>query len=608
MRSAQRIAALRGAVEALAAGRLADVLAACGPVLSVDPSARDARALVKAAGFRAEAVALVDAAVDALLGAGAVHDAAEVRLAAVRRRPAEPGTWAALATLQELGGDASAAERTLRMGLDHVDDGVGLRCQLALVLARQDRASEALTEAEAAMAEAPERLRPVWTALRCMPLVHEDEHGLEVARAAQERRLADFEAAVAEVSLTRARAAIGFAQDRFPAHYACRPDDVSLQRRFGSAVHRLVRTAHPGLAAPMPSTPGRSRLRVGFVSSLLRQHTVSKLFGAWVRDLDPARFEVHLWQLGRVDDTTRGLLNGGATLHTGAGRGPADIGGAIRGAALDAVIFPEVGMDARVMTLAAMRLAPFQAVAWGHPVTTGLPTIDVFLSSAAMEPEGAAGDYTEALVPLPGLGTDFARPPTPTGRRDRAHFGLPEAAPVYLCTQSLFKLLPRQDAVLRRILEAVPTAHLALLRLPGAARMRARMASAGLPMERVHAIPPQSFCDFLDLNALCDVVLDGLDWSGGVTTLEAVACGRVPVTLAGALMRTRHTAAVLEALGLPELIARDEDTYVATAVRLGTDRAWRSALEARAAVAAPALYGDARSTQALAALLEDRCG
>jgi protein O-GlcNAc transferase len=608
MRNAQRIAALRGAVEALSEGRLADVLAACGPVLAADPEARDARALVKAAGCRAEAAGLVDAAAGALIGVGAVRDAAEVRLAAVRRTPTVPRAWAALATLQERGGDAGAAERTLRMGVEHVGDPVGLRCQLALVLARQDRAQEALAEADAAMAAAPDRLRPVWTALRCMPLVHDDAAGLEQARAAQEGRLGVFEAAAARVTPTRARAALGFAQDRFPAHYACRPDDTALQRRFGAAVHQLVRTAHPELVAAMPAGPARGRLRVGFVSSLLCRHTISKLFGAWVRDLDADRFDVHVWQLGRVDDTTRGLLRGGATLHTGEGRGPVRIGGAIRAAGLDAVVFPEVGMDARVMTLAAMRLAPFQAVAWGHPVTTGLPTVDAFLSAAAMERGGAAADYTEALVPLPGLGTDFARPPAPARRRDRADFGLPEGAPLYLCTQSLFKLLPRQDAVFRRILEAVPGAQLALLRLPGAPRTLARLARAGLPMDRVHAVPPQRFGDFLDLNAVCDVVLDGLDWSGGVTTLEAVACGRVPLTLAGSLMRTRHTAAILEALGIPELIAQDEDTYVATAVRLGTDPAWRAELEARAAAAAPSLYGDARSTEALAALLEARRG
>ena len=61
----------------------------------------------------------------------------------------------------------------------------------------------------------------------------------------------------------------------------------------------------------------------------------------------------------------------------------------------DVLIYPEVGMDADVLRLASLRLAPLQCMAWGHPVTSGLPTIDVFLSSEAMEPEQSSDQYTE---------------------------------------------------------------------------------------------------------------------------------------------------------------------------------------------------------------------
>lgn len=608
MQAAARLDALRAALASLEAQRYSDVIAACAALMAADPSDPDARTVMKAAGCRAMAAPLVDSAVAGLVQAGAMREAAEVRAAAIQRAPTLAGPWSALATLQERGGDAAAAVRTLRQGLQHATDAVGLRCQLALVLARQDKADDALVEADAARRAAPEHLRPVWTALRCLPLVHEDARALAASRASYVARLADFEAAVAAASMTRARAALAFAQDVFPAHYACHADDAALQLRFGGAVHALVAKGHPELVAPLAHGLPRARVRVGFVSSLLRQHTVSKLFGPWVLGLDPERFDVHVWQLGRVDAVTHRLCAGGATLHTAEGRGTAALGGAIRAAGLDALVFPEVGMDARVILLAAMRLAPFQAVAWGHPVTTGLPTVDAFLSSADMEPSDADADYTESLVRLPGLGTGFVRPPPPARVRDRAFFGLPSGVPLLLCTQSLFKLLPRQDDVFRRILAAVPDAHLAVLRLTGAPRTLARFERAGLPMERVHVVPPLRFPDFLDLNASCDVLLDGLDWSGGVTTLEAVACGRVVVTMSGPLMRMRHTAAVMVALGLPELVASDADAYVQTAVRLAKDPAWRHELETRAAEGARLLYEDDRSTHALAALLETRGG
>lgn len=74
-------------------------------------------------------------------------------------------------------------------------------------------------------------------------------------------------------------------------------------------------------------------------------------------------------------------------------------------AQLDVLLYPEVGIDPVCAQLAALRLAPVQAMAWGHPQTSGLPTIDVFLSNELMEPPDGAGHYTEQLLPLPGIGT-----------------------------------------------------------------------------------------------------------------------------------------------------------------------------------------------------------
>src|SRR5205085_3209381 len=76
---------------------------------------------------------------------------------------------------------------------------------------------------------------------------------------------------------------------------------------------------------------------------------------------------------------------------------------------------------------------------------------------------------------------------------------------------------------------------------------------------------------YLRLNELCDVMLDTLHWSGGNTSLDALASGLPIVTLPGALMRGRQSQAMLRAIGVPELIARDPEGLVATTVRIGTD-------------------------------------
>ena len=71
-------------------------------------------------------------------------------------------------------------------------------------------------------------------------------------------------------------------------------------------------------------------------------------------------------------------------------------------------------MDPLAGRLAAQRLAPVQCVAWGHPETTGMPTLDYFLSSDLMEPPDGEAHYTEHLVRLPNLGLCYV--PEPVAR------------------------------------------------------------------------------------------------------------------------------------------------------------------------------------------------
>jgi predicted O-linked N-acetylglucosamine transferase (SPINDLY family) len=92
-------------------------------------------------------------------------------------------------------------------------------------------------------------------------------------------------------------------------------------------------------------------------------------------------------------------------------------------------------------------------------------------------------------------------------------------------------------------------------------------------------------------------------WSGGMTALEAVGSGLLPVALEGPRMRMRHTAAILRTLGLDELIAGDPDGLVATAAALAGDRERHTALRERMIAAAPGLWEDARPVRALEAWL-----
>jgi len=242
-------------------------------------------------------------------------------------------------------------------------------------------------------------------------------------------------------------------------------------------------------------------------------------------------------------------------------------------------------MDHTSFALAALRLAPRQLAGWGHPVTSGHATIDGFVSCAEMEPPDADAHYVEPLLRLPGIGTSYRRLHVPE-RPARARFGLPDDRALLLCPQSLFKVHPDNDALFARVLAADRRASLVMFdgRHPRVTdRFMQRIARTfdahGVSArERLIVLPPFPHEDYLRINLVCDAMVDTLHWSGGNTSLDALACGLPVVTLPGRYMRGRQSAAMLRIAGAGELVARDADDYVRIAARLVDDAAWRASL------------------------------
>jgi predicted O-linked N-acetylglucosamine transferase (SPINDLY family) len=288
-----------------------------------------------------------------------------------------------------------------------------------------------------------------------------------------------------------------------------------------------------------------------------------------VAHLDRQRFDVVLyhtgsmtdqettWAKGRVDRFVQGPRSTRAWLHEVARDRP------------DVMFYPEVGMDPATCALAALRLAPLQVAGWGHPVTTGLPSIDLFVSGELLEGAGAERHYRERLIPLPGTGvcTDLAPvQPRPWGSPARQGNCIRFA----LCQQPI-KFDPADDVLLTRIAKAVGPSEFWLAapkKLHWAtARLRNRLAAAfraeGLdPDAHLRVMPWLSrdqFAGFLDE---MDVFLDCPAFSGYTTAWQAIHRGIFIVTLEGEFLRQRLAAGLLRQIGRTDGIASSADQYV----------------------------------------------
>ncbi len=375
-------------------------------------------------------------------------------------------------------------------------------------------------------------------------------------------------------------------------------DDRPLQEGMA----RLLRTACPSLSWTAPhcrtARPLATPRRIGIASRFLHNHSIGRLMVgllAHMRGRDDCRIFLFHAVPPQDDDLRREI----ETLAEKTTVLPGDLQKAreaIAAAELDVLFYPDIGMDPVTYYLAQARLAPVQCATWGHPVTTGMPTIDYYLSCDAAEPEGAEAHYSETLVRLGGLPFSYRRPARPDPLGTRADFGLPEAATIYFLAQNLFKIHPDMDAPLGEILRRDPRALVLLLEgqdrnWSGILLERFRRTLGNLA-DRIVVLPRQSHENYMRLLALSDVSLDSFPFCGGNTTYQSLAMGTPVVTLPGDYLRGRLSLAIYRHMRVMDCVAQDAADFARIALCLGTDSAFRREIEARIAAGADAIFDD----------------
>lgn len=488
--------------------------------------------------------------------------------------------------------------------LDPTNDDVAML--LVSALAQAYRYAEAKDVARAVVERDPRHLLAHWLSFQLPSRVAFDTEEERDAYPAQWRDgMATF--------MTRANergAAAAWAEavlDSVSNYYLTyRPEPLVDEHRANARATRLLvealgLAAHERAVAPVT----RTRRRVGIVSPHLHAHSVSKVFLPMVAALPRDAFEIVAFYPSSRPDAVTAQWRERADVFVDGDLPLAEWAARIAASDLDVLVYLDIGMHPIMNALTALRLAPVQAAAWGHPVTSGSTAIDYFLSADAMEPSDADTHYVERLVRLPRLGTTFAAPQVAVSPfRDRETIEL-------ACVQNAAKLAPRYDALWARILAQCPNTRLSVYcGLPAFVadglreRLTRALAAAGVDPQRLTVHPllaPDAFDAAL---GDVDVLLDSMDFSGGITGFECLARELPIVTLPGPCMRGRQTAAMLRQAGADDLVARDEDDYVAIAVRLCNDAQARRAAVERIAGGKAALFDDAGVAEAFARFLE----
>ncbi len=388
-----------------------------------------------------------------------------------------------------------------------------------------------------------------------------------------------------------------------------RPTLEALGRLFRAKAPGLTFTA-PHVAGWIPPGAGR-RLRVGVLSEFLGAHTIGNLNQGLIRHLDRSRFEMVLIHTPKARrDAARAELDAVADLSITLPPGLAAQQRAVAAAELDVLFYPDIGMAPASYFLAFARLAPVQAVTWGHPDTTGLDTVDYFVLPESFETAGAEARFTETLARLHRVNCCYLPPEAPARLPSRAELGLPETGTLYGCPQSLFKFHPDFDAVLADIAAGDSAGRIVLIEEKYRSltdQLRARWArTAPVLLERALFLPPMPRDRFMALQARMDVLLDPVHFGGGNTFYEAMVHGVPVVTWPGRFLRSRIAGGAYRQMGVADapVVSRLED-YAPLALALGRDPGRRRTLaRALQAAAARDLFADLGAVREFEAFLD----
>jgi predicted O-linked N-acetylglucosamine transferase (SPINDLY family) len=502
----------------------------------------------------------------------------------------------------------TAVDRLQRAaGLAPGDAGLALELGLALQQSGDDAAAHAAFARARSIAPGDRRVR--WAQALALPAFVEDDGAARSALARFDAFLGELERDAAQgdpaAELDAATVTLPFA-----LHYLA--DDVLARpRRYAALVAAAARRACAIAPLEREALSGR-RIRVGFVSSYLRDHVVTRYLGGLVTSLPGDTFERLAWFTGEAPDERTREIAAGVDRFIHATGSFSDVAGAIRDARLDALVHLDVGLDPRAIALAALRLAPVQVALPGHPASTGLDSVDWFVSSEALEPPDAQRDYSESLACLPGFGAVPWAPPA-AGDGAWMHALRRGPAPLLACPQNPMKMVPAFDEVVADIL-ARTGARLVLFERGArlTTRVRERMLRAlarrGVAADALHVESLHPYAEYLGGIAAADLVLDTPVFSGGATSLDALGVGAAVLAFEGATARARQTSGMLRLIDAGELVAPDATRYAAIARELLEDRPRLAALRQRIAKRSAILFEGSGARSAFARFLRERAG
>lgn len=327
-----------------------------------------------------------------------------------------------------------------------------------------------------------------------------------------------------------------------------------------------------------PARPRSSgKIRLGFMSSDLREHPVTYFAWPLFEHADRDRFEITCYSFysgGQVDRAQQYVADHVDTFRLAPFIADRDAAQMIAGDDLD-ILF-ELGGSTHMNKIEAMAWKPARLCAsWlGYPHSAGLSTIDHLLVDPYLNPPDPALLIEKPLImpkswiamgPQAFPDRHEINPLAPVRRNGFITFGT---------ANNPYKYNVEMLRSWARTMVRVPNSRFLFVRPEGGSRIfveniRARFEAEGVSGDRIEfrAVRGQHIPHYNDI----DIALDTFPQTGGTTTCEAGWMGVPTVTVVGEALFERLSYSILHNAGLGDLCASSPEQFIDIAVALAAD-------------------------------------
>ncbi|MDT8406579.1 MAG: tetratricopeptide repeat protein [Methylococcales bacterium] len=348
------------------------------------------------------------------------------------------------------------------------------------------------------------------------------------------------------------------------------------------------------------------KLKIGYVSADFHHHAVAFYIKPILQQHNRQQFSIYCYYNNTVSDHETDIIKSLSdhwrpcvTLSD------IDLTEQIRSDGIDILIDLSGHTVGNRLPVFARKPAPLQISFIGFPTTTGLTTMDYFITNDGMVDEQSAHYFTEKCIQIgaaapfkpPEISPDITDPPC-----------LSKGYITFASFNRSYKITDAMIALWSEVIKKTPNSkmlvHIGSQSETVEALYLERFKKYGVDAERIEFYPLKSTYEYFDDHNRVDICLDTFPYNGATTSRISVWMGVPVITLKGVSAQSRISSILLTKLGLKDLIAEDEAQFVEIALKLAHDTSRLSELKhhLRDRVRASGITDEANITQTLEAI------